>query len=109
MSSRISSLAYLYVLSAYERMRHGLQVFPLAARRYALRGLALLLLMTAGFSPLFGQQFATLKLTVIDPSGSVIAQAKVSVRNVDTGVIRAADSDKAGIAVMPGLPPANIP
>lgn len=97
-------MAYVYVFSAYERMWHGLRMFPLAARSSVLRGLALLLLMTAGFSPLFAQQFATLKLTVIDPSGRAVAEAKVSVHNVDTGVVRTADSDKAGIAVVPGLP-----
>jgi hypothetical protein len=97
-------VASLYSLSAYERLRHDFRMFPLTVLPSALRVFALLLLITAGFSPLFGQQFATLKLTVVDPSGSVVAQAKVSVRNVDTGVIRTGDSDKAGIAVIPGLP-----
>ncbi len=97
-------MVYVYAFSAYGRMWHGLRIFPLSARRSMLRGLTLLLLMTAGFSPLFGQQFATLKLTVIDPSARAVAQAKVSVRNVDTGVVRTGDSDKAGIAVVPGLP-----
>ena len=69
----------------------------------AFRFVLLLLLAAAGISRSFGQQFATLNLTVKDPSGSAVAQAKVSVRNVDTGVVRTEDSDKAGIAVVPGL------
>src|SRR3984957_18617935 len=54
--------------------------------------------------PLVSQQFATVNVTVTDPSGSVIAQANVSVQNVDTGVVRAGASDKLGLTVIPGLP-----
>ena len=59
-----------------------------------------------GFAPLFSthlsaQQLATLNVTVADPSGRVISQARVAVRNVDTGAKRADLSSGAGIAVIP--------
>jgi hypothetical protein len=60
-------------------------------------------LLAAAVSPLFGQQFATLNVTVTDPSGGAVAQAKVSVRNIDTGIVRNVDADKAGAAIIPGL------
>ena len=69
-----------------------------------LRILLLLVLASARVLPALGQQFATLNVTVNDPSGSAVAQAKVSVKNVDTGVMRSAISDKTGGAVVRGLP-----
>jgi hypothetical protein len=63
-----------------------------------------MLLLFAAAVSLDGQQFATLNLTVTDPAGSVIPQASVSVRNVDTGVVRSGVSDKLGLTVIPGLP-----
>jgi hypothetical protein len=53
---------------------------------------------------MFSQQFATLDLTIADPAGSVITQASVSARNVDTGVVRTGASDNLGQTVIPGLP-----
>jgi hypothetical protein len=73
---------------------------------YRFRGLQiLLLLLLANVIALtsHAQQFATLNLTVNDPEGSAIAQAKVSVRNVDTGVVRTAVSNQLGLIVIPGL------
>ena len=72
--------------------------------RHALRIFVLLLLAIAATIPMFGQQFATLNLTVTDQAGNVIRQANVSVRSVDTGAIRTAVSDKLGLAVISGLP-----
>jgi hypothetical protein len=69
----------------------------------ALRGALLILFAAVAASAASGQQFATLTVTVVDPSGSSVAQAKVSARNTDTGVIREGISDKAGSAVIPGL------
>jgi hypothetical protein len=66
-----------------------------------------LFLLAAGAASSSAQQFATLKLTVADPSGGVVAQAKVSVRNTDTGAVRNGDSDKAGTVVIPGLSAGN--
>jgi hypothetical protein len=64
----------------------------------------MMMLLFAAAVPLHGQQFATLNLTVTDPAGSVVPQASVSVRNVDTGVVRTGVSDKLGLTVIPGLP-----
>jgi hypothetical protein len=74
-----------------------------ALRRSAYRFSLLLLLITTGSSVLFSQQFATLNLTIADPASRVIAQANVSVRNVDTGVVRTGVSDKLGLTVISGL------
>jgi hypothetical protein len=63
-----------------------------------------MLLLLAAAIPLHAQQFATLNLTVTDPAGSVVPRANVSVRNVDTGVVRTGVSDKLGQTVIPGLP-----
>ncbi len=85
--------------SALNRMRI---VFP--ARRFpALRPLSSLVMALACASPLFCQQFATINVSITDPSGSAVPQAKVSVRNVDTGVVRNEDSGKTGTTVVPGL------
>jgi Carboxypeptidase regulatory-like domain len=69
-----------------------------------LRTLNLLLLALAIVASSSAQQFATLNLTVVDPSGRVIEQANVSVRNVDTGFARTGISDQLGVVVIPGLP-----
>ena len=68
------------------------------------RFILLSLLATVGSSTLFSQHFATVNLTVADPAGKVIAGANVSVRNVDTGVVRTGVSDKLGLAAISGLP-----
>jgi len=69
------------------------------------RATANLVGMVALFSaPLFAQQLATLNVAVADPSGRVISQARVALRNVDTGAKRTDLSSGAGIAVIPGLP-----
>jgi hypothetical protein len=73
-----------------------------ALRRFA--NFLCLALIAAGTSPLLAQQFATLNLTVTDPSGSVVPQAKVSIQNTDTGVLRTALSDNRGLVEVPGLP-----
>ena len=49
------------------------------------------------------QQFATVRVTVEDPSGRVIPGAKVSIRNLDTSVVRESASDRGGTAEVPGL------
>jgi hypothetical protein len=70
----------------------------------SLKSFSLFLLLAMAITPAFAQQFATLKLTVADPSGGVIPQAKVTVRNVDTGVARNMTSDANGTVSIPGLP-----
>ena len=94
----------LNALCAFGRLRG---VFPILApfrRNYRLRVLTLLLFATTVVVPSLAQQFATLNLTIDDPSGSAIPQARVSVRNVDTGVLRTGVPDKLGLVVVPGLP-----
>lgn len=53
---------------------------------------------------LSAQQLATLNVTVTDPSGSAIAQARVTVRNQETSAKRSETSSGTGTAVIPGLP-----
>ena len=77
-------------------------IFP-RLRFTSLRSLLLLLFAAVVVSSAFGQQFATLNVTVVDPSGGSVAQARVSVRNTDTGVVRDGVSDKAGVVVILGL------
>ena len=97
-------MAQLYLASIYERLRNGLPLLAQGRRYSALRVLSLLLLVVAVASPLYAQQFATLNLTVSDQAASVVAQAKVSIRNVDTGVLRTGLSDRRGLVLIPGLP-----
>jgi hypothetical protein len=94
----------LPTLPSYECPRQVIPMLTEVIRRHAHPLLVLLLLLAASPSPLVSQQFATLNLTVTDPAGSVIAQANASVRNLDTGVVRAGVSDKLGLIVIPGLP-----
>ena len=47
---------------------------------------------------------ATLNVTVTDPLGSVISQARVTLRNVETDAKRTDFSSGTGVAVIPGLP-----
>ena len=49
------------------------------------------------------QQLAALSVSVTDASGGVIAQARVSIRNVATGTKRSELCDATGLAVIPGL------
>ncbi len=53
---------------------------------------------------LSAQQLATLSVTVTDPSGSVISQARVTLRNLETDGKRTDFSSATGVAVIPGLP-----
>ena len=68
------------------------------------RVLSLFMLFGVASSTLLSQQFATLNLTVADPAGKLIPRASVSARNIDTGVVHTAISDKVGLAIIPGLP-----
>ena len=73
-------------------------------KRVLFRAVAGFLGLASLFSThLSAQQLAALNVTVADPSGRVISQARVGVRNVDTGAKRTGLSSGAGIAVIPGL------
>ncbi|HYK51408.1 MAG TPA: carboxypeptidase-like regulatory domain-containing protein, partial [Terriglobales bacterium] len=50
------------------------------------------------------QQLATLSVAITDPSGSVISQARVMLRNLETDGKRTDFSSVTGVAVIPGLP-----
>src|ERR1700730_16180321 len=50
---------------------------------------------------------ATLSGTIMDPSGAVVPNAQVSVRNTATGVTREVTADTAGLYLVPNLLPGN--
>src|ERR1017187_6788716 len=56
---------------------------------------------------LYGQQLATLNVTVVDQSGGVIPPAQVTVRDLATDAKRTESASGAGLAVIPGLPAGN--
>ena len=64
---------------------------------------ALSILLLSG-NAVFGQSTATLQGTVTDSSGAVVPGARIVVRNVATGEERNAESDSAGVYVVPSLP-----
>jgi outer membrane receptor protein involved in Fe transport len=68
--------------------------------RIVLSSFGLVLFFTAQLS---AQQLATLNVTVADPSGSVISNAQVTLRNLETDAKRIVRSTATGTAVIPGL------
>ena len=52
----------------------------------------------------FGQQLATLKLTVDDSTGAVVPGASVTLKSTETGAKRTAVTDANGLAVIAGVP-----
>ncbi len=58
-------------------------------------------------APVFGQQAATATIegVVTDPNNAVIPGAKVSIKNVDTGLTRSITTDNSGIYRITALPP----
>jgi hypothetical protein len=63
----------------------------------------LFLLLTSGF--LFAQTFrGTILGTVTDPQGAVIAGAKITVKNVNTGLERTTQTSPDGSYSVPELP-----
>jgi hypothetical protein len=95
------------VQCTYKYVREVAQVLCVFLCRFARiisLSFACSLLFIEATAPILGQQFATLNLTVADPSGSVVAGANVSLRKTDTGVLRTELSDRLGLAEIPGLP-----
>ena len=54
--------------------------------------------------PLAAQQTATIRGTVIDESGELVRDAKVTAINVETGLLRETASSAAGLFNVPSLP-----
>jgi hypothetical protein len=54
-------------------------------------------------SCLCAQQLATLKVTVSDPSGRLVADARITLNNSDTGIARNQITDRSGFAVLTAL------
>jgi hypothetical protein len=100
----ISCMARLHIFSGYERTLHAPRMSALLLLHSVLRFVLPVVLLAAASSPLLAQQFATLNLSVADPSGRVVPEATVSVRNTDTGALRTGLSDKLGLVSIPGLP-----
>jgi hypothetical protein len=94
----------LFARIACSFLRRDLRIAPSCVWFTALRSFLLLLVALTAFCSSFAQQFATLNITVVDPSAAAVALAKITVRNIDTGVIRNGESDKTGTLVIPGLP-----
>ena len=66
-----------------------------------------LLLILATFIAAFGQQAATATIegVVNDPNNAVVVGARVTARNVDTGLVREITTDSSGIYRLIALPP----
>ena len=75
----------LYVVASNVRLRTAVQAIPSVEKIFS-SIFVLLLLLALLLTTAFAQQFAALRLTVEDPQRSAIAQAKISVRNVETAV-----------------------
>jgi hypothetical protein len=60
-----------------------------------------LLLIAAHLLP--AQQLATLNVTVRDPSGKLVAGARVTLNNAGNGIARNQVSDRSGFAVLTAL------
>ncbi|MDQ3009412.1 MAG: carboxypeptidase-like regulatory domain-containing protein, partial [Acidobacteriota bacterium] len=66
-----------------------------------------LLLTLAAFTTAFGQQAAsaTIEGIVNDPNNAVVVGARITARNVDTGLVREITTDSSGIYRLAALPP----
>src|SRR5712692_7891309 len=62
------------------------------------------LLVLGTTAPALAQSTATLQGTVLDPQGAAMPNAKVTVRNIATGLERTAEADGAGIFQVSSLP-----
>ncbi|HUI56680.1 MAG TPA: TonB-dependent receptor [Bryobacteraceae bacterium] len=78
-------------------------------QKLAPAGFALLVLLAVAAVAAFGQTAgsATITGTLTDPSGAVIPAASVTVKNTDTGIERAIQTNEAGIYVAPFLQPGH--
>src|SRR5438270_11379636 len=72
-------------------------------KKFSLRHAVALLVMVLGISFQASAQEATIVGTVTDPSGSVIANAKITAKNVETGLVHTITTNEAGQYVLPDL------
>src|SRR5437588_4282235 len=72
-------------------------------KKFSLRHAVALLVMVLGISFQASAQEATIVGTVTDPSGSVIANAKITAKNVETGLAHTITTNEAGQYVLPDL------
>jgi len=79
----------------------------LACRILSMQRLALVLLSTLAVSPSWCQSLARLTGTVTDNTGAVVVGAKVTARNVATGVVAEAATNESGVYLLPFLAPAE--
>jgi Carboxypeptidase regulatory-like domain len=72
-------------------------------KQLSLRHAVLLCALVLGISfQAFGQD-ATIVGTVTDPSGSVVANAKITITNIETGLVRTITTNESGQYVVPDL------
>ncbi|HUC53991.1 MAG TPA: TonB-dependent receptor [Candidatus Cybelea sp.] len=76
----------------------------LGNRRFFFRAFLLAVLSGVLGSSVLAQSTATLNGTVTDPTGAVVANAKVVATNQATGVETATETDTAGAYLLPSLP-----
>jgi hypothetical protein len=66
---------------------------------------AVLIVLVAGLTPVYGQASATILGTITDPSGAVVSNTKVTAKSIDTGQERVSNSSSGGLYHFEGLPP----
>ncbi|MGH9326574.1 MAG: carboxypeptidase-like regulatory domain-containing protein, partial [Terriglobia bacterium] len=72
------------------------------------RSVFFLLVLAVGFVAVKGKAqmlFGTISGTVTDPSGAVIPNARITIKNNATGVTRATTTNARGVYNAPGLSP----
>src|SRR5215470_6049499 len=79
------------------------QSLVLSLKWFGLRHTAILCALILGMSFQAWAQEATIVGTVTDPSGSVIANARITAKNVETGLVRAITTNEAGQYVLPDI------
>src|ERR1700746_3844905 len=80
--------------------------FPLIPRRVVLSAVLLLVLLVA--CPLWAQFTSEIEGTVTDPSGAVVANATVTLKNEETGVTQAVQTQDSGYFRFTSLPSAAV-
>jgi hypothetical protein len=60
--------------------------------------------LSASAAGLFAQSTGTIRGTVTDPSGAAVANASVSAKETNTGIVRKSATNESGIFVFPDLP-----